>query len=101
MHLLTEALVEDKNQDNVSEVIGIHLTAEGVGDGPELGLEELFIVVDMRVYCVFQVLGIYGFGIRKGIGGLTLRGFKKLAYSKYKLSASIELDTKHKYVINH
>ncbi len=43
--LLGEILVEDEAEDVVAEVIGPHLTAEGIGDVPELGFELSLVVV--------------------------------------------------------
>jgi len=44
VHALGEILVEDEAEDVVPEFVGTHLTAQGIGDVPELSLELLLVV---------------------------------------------------------
>jgi hypothetical protein len=49
VHPLGEVFVEDEAEDVVAELIRAHLPAQGVGDVPELGLEDLLGVVGHEV----------------------------------------------------
>ena len=44
IHLCTEVLVKDKAQYIISEVIGTHFPAQGVGDVPQLLFEFCFLL---------------------------------------------------------
>lgn len=60
VHFFGEVLVKHKPQDVVAELIGVHFSAQGIGDVPELGFELFFLISGhkMVLQCLIDYHGM-------------------------------------------